>query len=101
MSAWYLFSALGFYPVNPSSTQYVVGSPFFDKVTINLPGTNRPLVISSPGAPAKPFIRSLKVNGKELKDPIIEHSQLLAGGLIEFEMSDKPETWASEAVLTE
>jgi putative alpha-1,2-mannosidase len=99
MSAWYLFSTFGFYPVNPSSTQYVIGTPFFDKITIDLPGVNRTLVISSPGAPSKQFVRSVKVNGKELTDPIIDHSQIIAGGLIEFEMSDEPQAWASEAVV--
>lgn len=99
MSAWWLFSALGFYPVNPSSTQYVVGTPFFDKVTINLPGVNKTLVISSPDAPSKPYVRSLKVNGEEITSPVIDHSQIIGGGLIEFEMSDTPQTWGSDAVV--
>ncbi|KAG5643250.1 hypothetical protein DXG03_001300, partial [Asterophora parasitica] len=62
MSAWYIFSALGFYPVNPVSGEYVVGSPFFDKITINLPPTphqkssqkKRKLTIIAQGAPTKP-----------------------------------------------
>ncbi|KAI0795422.1 glycoside hydrolase family 92 protein [Abortiporus biennis] len=98
MSAWYLFSALGFYPVDPVSQEYVVGTPFFDKVTINLPAASKPLVISSPGASTKPYIKSLNVNGKCTSKPIFKHSDIKDGGLIEFEMSDKPEKWASSTL---
>ena len=99
MSAWWLFSALGFYPVNPSSTRYIVGSPFFNKVTINLPGSNRQLVISAPGAATKPYVKSLKINGREVLEPVINHSDIVGGGLIDFEMSEKPEAWGSHALL--
>ncbi|KAF8574017.1 glycoside hydrolase family 92 protein [Ramaria rubella] len=95
MSAWWLFSALGFYPVNPSSTSYVVGTPFFDKVTINLPGVSRPLVIRAAGAATKPYVRSLTVNGKSIGEPILNHDQIAKGGEITFEMSDTPQGWGS------
>lgn len=101
MSAWYLFSALGFYPVDPVSLEYVVGTPFFDKVTIQLPAASQPLVISSAGAPTKPYIKSLTVNGKPRDAPIIKHEDIAAGGSIEFEMSETPEAWASGVLHTE
>ncbi|KAI0637472.1 glycoside hydrolase family 92 protein [Trametes polyzona] len=100
MSAWYIFSALGFYPVDPVSGQYVVGSPFFDKVTIDLPNAPQPLVISSPGAPSKPYIKSVTVNGRALKEPILTHADIAAGGHIHFEMSAEPEAWASSTLVS-
>ncbi|KAH9057785.1 glycosyl hydrolase family 92-domain-containing protein [Lactarius vividus] len=95
MSAWFIYSALGFYPVNPVSDEYIVGSPFFDAVTINLPVTSQPLHVIAPGARTKPYVKSLRINGKEVNEPIIKHSQIAYGGVIEFEMSDQPQAWAS------
>ncbi|KAI9455755.1 glycosyl hydrolase family 92-domain-containing protein [Lactarius psammicola] len=98
MSAWFIYSALGFYPVNPVSGEYVVGSPFFDAVTINLPDTSQPLHIIAPGASTKLYVKSLRINGKEVNEPIIKHSQIAYGGVIEFEMSDQPQAWASSTI---
>jgi putative alpha-1,2-mannosidase len=98
MSAWFIYSALGFYPVNPASGEYVVGSPFFDAVTINLPSTSKPLHIIAPGANTKLYVKSLRIDGKALNEPIIKHSQIAFGGVIEFEMSDQPQAWASSAL---
>ncbi|KAJ7075748.1 glycoside hydrolase family 92 protein [Mycena belliarum] len=93
MSAWYMFSALGFYPVNPASGEYVVGSPFFDKVTLKLPGQTKPLVVSAKGASSAKYVRSLSVDGEAVSWPIIRHEQIAAGGDVLFEMSESPETW--------
>ena len=95
MSAWWLFTALGFYPVNPSSTSYIVGTPLFDKVTIDLPGVRQPLVILANGAATKQYVRSLTVNGKSISEPILDHGQIAGGGDIVFEMSDTPQPWGS------
>ncbi|KAI1790667.1 glycoside hydrolase family 92 protein [Ganoderma leucocontextum] len=99
MSAWYVFSALGFYPVDPVSAAYVVGTPFFDKVTIDLPAAPRPLVITSPGAPTKPYIKSVTVNGRTLAAPVLTHADIASGGQIDFEMSGTPQGWASGTLL--
>lgn len=115
MSAWYLFSALGFYPVNPVSGEYVVGryasslfsvfppppsilmmfSPFFDTVSIDLPSSSKKLDIVSPGASSKPYVHSLSVNGREVEQPIIRHDQITQGGVLSFQMRDTPQAWAS------
>jgi len=95
MSAWWLFSALGFYPVNPSSTSYVVGTPFFDKVTVELPGTNRSLVILAPGAATKPYVRSMTMNGRNVTEPVLSHEEIIGGGEFVFEMSETPQSWGS------
>lgn len=95
MSAWWLFSSLGFYPVNPSSTSYVVGSPFFDKVTIKFPLNGKTLVITAKDAATKPYVRSLTLNGKAIPEPLLSHDDLIGGGDLVFEMSDKPQPWGS------
>lgn len=113
MSAWYLFSALGFYPVNPVSGEYIVGrylflfvpvvhhphrisSPFFDKVSIDLPFSNQKLDIISPGAALKPYVHSLSVNGRNADQPVIRHDQIAQGGVLSFQMRETPQAWASE-----
>jgi predicted alpha-1,2-mannosidase len=100
MSAWYLFSAVGFYPVNPAAGEYVVGSPFFDKITVALPPVpngqeERMLTITAQGAQTKPYVKSLAINGQIITWPIIRHDQIADGGEIVFEMSDKVESWGN------
>ncbi|KAJ5273716.1 hypothetical protein N7478_008841 [Penicillium angulare] len=98
-SAWYIFSALGFYPVNPAGDQYVVGTPFFEKTTIRFSpeaapgGRVKDLIISAPGAPTKPYIKSLKIGGKKVDFPVLTHSDIVSAGSIEFEMSENPTAW--------
>ncbi|KAJ5675298.1 Alpha-1-2-mannosidase [Penicillium maclennaniae] len=88
MSAWYISSTLGFYPVNPASDEYIVGSPFFEHVSIRLPAEaatggrvlarpEKELVISAPGAPTKPYVKALKIDGKKISRPVITHSDLV------------------------
>jgi len=100
MSAWYIFSAMGFYPVNPVSGEYVVGSPFHDKVTIRLPPVpnrreERTLTIIAPGAQTKPYVKSLTINGVPVPWPVIRHDQIVNGGNVVFEMSDKVQAWGN------
>ena len=119
---------MGFYPVNPVSGEYVVGSyvvflfpfptwglkalsPFFEKLVIDLPppqtqrsfgtgnGTKRTLTIIAPGAQTKPYIRSLTVNGKRIDRPLIKHDDIKDGGEIVFEMSEKVERWGNDEVF--
>jgi predicted alpha-1,2-mannosidase len=107
MSAWYLFSSLGFYPVNPASDEYVVGAPWFEKVTINFPagastggvgGADHKLTMSAPGAVEKPFVKSLTVDGKKVKRPLLRHRQIVTARHIRFEMASSPQSWGSEGI---
>lgn len=101
MSAWYIFTALGFYPVNPASDEYVVGSPSFEEVRIRWPrglkggtkGGGHVLVISAPGAPTKPYVKSLKVDGKAVEKAVLKHENIVKARRIEFEMADTPQSW--------
>ena len=87
-SAWYVFSALGFYPVCPGSGQYAIGAPYFDKITVHLP-QGKPLVIETRNAD-KPYIGSMKMNGQSYDRNYFEHSELTKGGTIVCQMQDTP-----------
>ena len=94
MSAWYVFTALGFYPVNPASAQYMIGSPMFARVILNLPNGRR-LEISAPhNSPDHPYIQAARLNGKPLRAPLLTYRQIEAGGRLEFLMGPKPSAWA-------
>jgi predicted alpha-1,2-mannosidase len=96
-SAWYVFSALGFYPVCPGDTSYVIGSPLFDKATISQ-GKGRTFVINArQNGPQRPYIQGAKLNGQPLTKSFITHEQILEGGELEFHMgSSINEKWAVE-----
>ncbi|KAI1073835.1 glycoside hydrolase family 92 protein [Whalleya microplaca] len=112
MSAWYIFSALGFYPVNPAGDEYIVGSPFFEKVTLKLPAKmvtgdeiniedrdEENLIISAPGATTKAYVRTMIIDGKVIDEPVIRHSEIVNARLIKFIMSDTPTLWAAQGEL--
>jgi predicted alpha-1,2-mannosidase len=95
MSAWYIFTALGFYPVNPASAQYMIGSPLFTRATLNLPNGKRFEISAANNSAANAYIQSARLNGAPLVDPVITYEQLQAGGKLEFVMGPKPSKWAS------
>jgi predicted alpha-1,2-mannosidase len=89
-SAWYVFSAFGFYPVCPATDQYVLGTPLFKKLTINLENGNK-LVINAPANSDKNFyIQSLEFNGKTYDKNWLNHFELQKGGVLNFLMSPVP-----------
>ena len=108
MSAWYLFSALGFYPVNPASDEYVIGAPFFEKVSIRFPagaatggvgGEEHTLVITAPGAVTKPFVKGLKVDDVDIERPLLHHKQIITASSIAFEMDDERQQWGAKGIF--
>ena len=88
-SAWYVFSALGFYPVCPGNPEYIIGSPLFDKVQLTMP-TGKVLTIQAKGAGENQFIRSATFQGKELTTSYLLHKDLEEGGELKFEMGSEP-----------
>lgn len=89
MSAWYIFSALGFYPVNPCDGRYVFGSPLCREAKIHLVNGNT-LTVSAPDNSAQtPYVEEVRLNGKKLDRPYITHEEVMAGGLLEYKMSAK------------
>ncbi len=91
-SAWYVFSAMGFYPVAPGTDEYALGSPLFKKVTINLENGNKMVIEAPDNDASKRYVESMKLNGKSYDKNYIKHGELLEGGTISFDMSDKPNT---------
>jgi len=90
MSAWYSFSALGFYPVLPGSNEYVIGSTLFDKITVHLPNGNNFKIIANNNSANNKFIQSAKLNSKNYNKTYFTHKDVLRGSIIEYEMGDKP-----------
>lgn len=97
-SAWYVFSALGFYPVAPGTSQYVIGTPLFDKVTMTLENGKQFVISSNNNAKDHPYINSATLNGQPLNKSWVSHQTFLDGGSIMFDMSATPnKSWATKA----
>lgn len=86
MSAWYLFSAMGFYPFNPCGGDYVLGAPQFSKITVSLPAGKKLVITAKHLSKANKYVRSVTFNGKRVKGFILKHADLMAGGELVFEM---------------
>ncbi|RZK27946.1 MAG: glycoside hydrolase family 92 protein, partial [Hymenobacter sp.] len=89
-SAWYVFSALGFYPVCPASDQYVLGAPLFPKATLHLPGGHDVVLSASANNEANRYINGLTMNGQPYSHNWLSHAELLKGATLNFEMSAAP-----------
>jgi predicted alpha-1,2-mannosidase len=90
MSAWYIFSSLGFYPVLTASGEYVIGSPLFDKATIHLENGNHFTIESVDNFPENIYIQSVELNGKAYSHISITHQDIINGGTLKFRMGNKP-----------
>jgi predicted alpha-1,2-mannosidase len=95
MSAWYLFTALGFYPVNPASGDFMLGSPLFTKMTIRLSNGNIFTVSAENNSAKNVYIQSATLNGKPLAIPLIRYDDIVAGASLKLVMGPAPSTWAS------
>ena len=91
-SAWYVFSALGFYPVCPGTNQYVIGTPYFDKVTLHLENGKTLAIKAADNSTVNKFVQSIKLGGKSYAKNYFTHEDIMKGGKIEFRMGDKPNT---------
>jgi putative alpha-1,2-mannosidase len=90
MSAFVVFSSMGFYPVTPGLPDYTIGSPIFRKVSIALPGGKTFTVIAHHASTLNKYIQSATLDGKPLDTPWFTHAQLVSGGRLELEMGPKP-----------
>ncbi|MEO8572598.1 MAG: GH92 family glycosyl hydrolase, partial [Pyrinomonadaceae bacterium] len=91
MSAWYVLSSSGFYQVTPGDGIYVFGTPLFPEVKYRLENGKAFTIRATNVSSANKYIRSAKLNGETLDAPILVHEDIMKGGTLEFEMSDKPE----------
>jgi len=96
MSAWYVLSAMGFYPVNPASDIYVIGSPIFKNASINLENGKSFKIKTKNLSIKNKYIQSAKLNGEDYNSAFISHQTIMDGGELTFEMNDEPNTeWGS------
>lgn len=89
-SAWYVFSALGFYPVCPGSTRYMIGTPYFRTAKVHLENGKTLTIHADTDNPANRYIQRIMMNGQPYPHYYLEHEQLKAGAMIDFTMSDRP-----------
>lgn len=88
-SAWYVFSAIGFYPVCPGTGEYVLGAPLFKKITLNLNGKR--FIINAPdNIPSTPYRSFTKLNGKQYSKLFITHHDIMNGGIMDIKMTEVP-----------
>jgi len=90
LCSWYVFSAMGFYPVTPGSGEYAIGSPFFTSVKILLPNGETFAVIAKDCSKKNKYIQSATLNGEELNRPFISHTDIANGGELRLVMGDRP-----------
>ncbi len=91
MSAWYIFSSLGFYPVTPGSAEYALGSPLFKKATLHLRNGKTLNIIAKNQSSDNFYVKSVSINGEKIQGNIITHKDIIDGGELVFEMSNTPE----------
>ncbi|HYG34407.1 MAG TPA: glycoside hydrolase family 92 protein, partial [Clostridia bacterium] len=97
-SSWYVFSALGFYPVCPGDTNYVIGSPLFDRATLTLPKGKKFTITAKNNGPQTPYIRGATLNGDKFNKVFLTHGQIVDGGELSFDMVSAPDyKWATGA----
>lgn len=91
MSAWYVWSAMGFYPVTPGSPFYAVGTPLFDSVTVSLENGKRVRIVANRKSPADIYVKSLQIDGRVITGNLITHDELVNAGRIQFILSSTPD----------
>ena len=89
-SAWYVFSALGFYPVCPGTDEYIIGSPLFKKATLHFENGNNLVIESSNNSAENVYIDSLPKDGADYSKNYLKHDELLSGGKLLFKMNSTP-----------
>lgn len=89
MSAWYIFSALGFYPVTPGSAEYALGSPLVKEAKVHLANGKTLTIKANNQSKRNVYVKSVRVNGQKLEGTMLDHNDIANGGEVVFEMSDK------------
>jgi predicted alpha-1,2-mannosidase len=99
MSAWYLFTCMGFYPVCPASDYYVIGAPQVSKTTMHLSNGKEFTSTAENISDQNIYVQSVKLNGKTWNSPFMPFKELKNGGSIQFVMGPKPSQWGTDAAL--
>lgn len=95
MSAWYILSSVGLYQVDPVGGRFVIGSPLFDKVTVNVGGGKTFTVVAKNNSDKNIYVQSARLNGKTLKNSYVDFNDIRRGGTLELVMGPKPSKWAT------
>ena len=95
MSAWYLFGMLGLYPLRMGAPEYVIGSPAFERIDVELKNGRTLSVVAKGNTDSNVYVQSLKVNGRPWNKAWLHHDDIADGGILEFVMGDKPSAWGS------
>jgi putative alpha-1,2-mannosidase len=96
MSAWYVFSVMGFYPVNPASGEYVIGSPLFEKVILHAGNTKSFTIEAGNVSTTNKYIQSAMMNGKSYPYSYITKKQIEQGSTLLLNMGGKPSKWGTQ-----
>lgn len=97
MSAWYILSSVGLYQVDPVGGRFVIGSPLFDKATVNVGGGKTFTVVAKNNSDKNIYVQSARLNGKTLKNSYVDFNDIRRGGILELVMGPKPSKWATAA----
>lgn len=97
MSAWYILSSVGLYQVDPVGGRFVIGSPLFDKATVNVGGGKTFTVVAKNNSDKNIYVQSARLNGKTLKNSYVDFNGIRHGGTLELVMGPKPSKWATAA----
>lgn len=97
MSAWYILSSVGLYQVDPVGGRFVIGSPLFDKATVNVGGGKTFSVVAKNNSDKNIYVQSARLNGKTLKHSYVDFNDIRRGGTLELVMGPKPSKWATAA----
>ena len=97
MSAWYILSSVGLYQVDPVGGRFVIGSPLFDKATVNVGGGKTFTVVAKNNSDKNIYVQSARLNGKTLKNSYVDFNDIRHGGTLELVMGSKPSKWATAA----
>ena len=95
MSAWYILSSVGLYQVDPVGGRFVIGSPLFDKATVNVGAGKTFTVVAKNNSDRNIYVQSARLNGKTLKNSYIEFNDICHGGTLELVMGPKPSKWGA------
>jgi len=97
MCAWYVFSAMGFYPVTPGTGIYAIGSPLFSEIEISLPGGKTFSVVAKNSSQKNKYIQSAQLNGQSINRPWLKHDEIINGGVLKLQMGDRPnKNWGKD-----
>ena len=95
MSAWYVFSALGFYPVTPGTSQYIIGSPIVKSAVINLENGKTFTITAPNNSPSSQYIKEVSLNNSPLLNSYFTHNDIMKGGVLEFTMGQSKTDWGT------